>query len=127
MSILVFLFALELGFVPQYNLLEVDSQSQFLYYTELTAGFDLYDIFFIKSTVRTYIQLSDAGYTFNLLQADYSFNIGIRPFPWLEVGWKENCYHPIIYDIDYKLQKSYLGSRQEIYIKISGKIDLIKN
>ena len=124
-GILVLIFALELGITPDYTVMELMDQNSFKGYTEFSVGFELLEIVYLKTSVRTNIEYTNHDYLFAPYQADYMLDLGVRPLEWMEVGFRHYCYHPVISGwetVGDTIQN--VKMKEEIYLRISGKITL---
>ena len=119
MTILLLIFSLEMGLSNPLNFHDLDN------YTQLEVGFEIYELVFIRSHLKTYQMLAHTGYSFNPFQANYLFEIGCYPVEWLEIGFRHYCNHPIISSRTYTpAAESVLDRGEELYFKISGEIIL---
>jgi hypothetical protein len=124
-GILIFFFVLKLAITPDYTIVDIMNQNYFKGYMEATAGLELLNKIYLKATTRTYVEYTNFQYLFAPYQADYTIELGIKPWDWLEIGFKHTCYHPVIsgWKIDEKITQ-YLDTKEEIYLQISGKMVL---
>jgi len=117
MNLLIMLFSITLGLQSSGPLIMEDTPVQ---YIDMQAGFEIADLIFIKGNIVTYIYPSDC-YGFAPFQADYTLNFGVN-FDWLEIGFIHTCSHNVI---SRKLDYIPVWTGEKIYIKISGKINLL--
>ena len=144
MNWLVFLFAFEIGLIPNSNFIMYDRQPEvFQYegyyyyplevqeislvptiYTDLSVEFLLLDIFYIGGGVR--IPMTWAGDSFSPHATYYDFQTGVRLGP-VDVFWHHACRHPqMLYSYDYTTDVGWEGAYDELGISIKGQIPLIK-
>jgi len=117
MTILLLLFTLEAGVLPD------SDETGFTY---VKAEVQIFQYVFVNTDVKTFITKADhTQFTFLPWQADYGFNIGVRPVEWLEAGYRHFCYHPV-YNGRNLDKRSYQRSQSEIYITIKGEVELWK-
>ena len=144
MNWLIFVFALEMGIIPNGAFLLYDRQPAILSYDgayymtdvdmhdisySLYTDFQLEAIFlnymFIGGGVRV-VMLPTNNYTFDPHASYYNFSFGGR-FGRVEVFWRHYCMHPqMAYMYDYVPLDGWEGAYDEIGLKIEGKINLIK-
>ena len=130
MNWIIFLFALELGWLPQGDFAMYDVSGYFakVYPVSYTAYVDLeaevvvLDAFFIGGAVRTSVwQFDHSGWTFFPHKAVYSFSAGAR-FGMLEMGFRHYCIHPVIPFFGLVDPRPiWEGSYEEFYLRISNK------
>lgn len=140
MSWLVFVFALELGFVPEGIVLMYDRQPveyvnensvplttvedlNFSYsvYTDLYVEAVILEYLFIGGGVRV-TMLPTTDYTFDPHACYYTFAFGGRLGP-IEVFWRHYCMHPqMTYMHDYLPLDAWEGAYDEIGLKVKGEI-----
>ena len=120
-TLLAFLFALEIGFIPTNTQIDWVNENSIHGQTTLEAGFIICDLVYIKGTVKTFIELNEnTGYSFFPHQADYSFDIGIK-IDFFSIGFRHACFHPVLSNIG---DRGYKGVTEEIYIRVEKKIKL---
>lgn len=127
MNWLVLLFALELGFSPNYVSMNLAIPEPELNVTE-DIGYVLFeaevvawDHLFVGGAVKTYIQGTGSLTNFHPFESDYMFNAGLR-FGQLEIGGKRFCLHPNRpYNILYNTQGDTDASYTEYYIRMEFK------
>lgn len=124
MNWLIFLFALEVGFLPQGDFIMYEKLElvpvRYSAYTDLQAEIVIGNLFFIGGGVKTGVWYHD-GYTFFPHRASYNFQAGIRR-GMVEAGWRHYCFHPItpfFEFIDYRA--IWEGAYDEIYLRIEKK------
>lgn len=120
-TILAFLFALEMGFIPYNSQINWIDNNNFKSFTILEAGFLICDLFYIKGTIKTFEELSSDSFSFYPHQADYYFDIGIR-YEFFSFGFRHACFHPI--NIGCNINHGYLGQTDEIYFRIESNVKL---
>ena len=123
MQWLVFIFALEAGFVPTNNWVmhETDyyMQEQNQYYVEFAIEAELFEYAFVGGTVKT--RMYDGAKYFSPFTDEYMFNAGLR-FDMLELGFRHFCTHPVIpYIQSNGADINYEGGYEEIYFRIEVK------
>ena len=144
MNWLVFLFALEVGIIPQGNFVMYDRQPEVFYYeghyyypvsveanqlacsfyADLAVEFQIVEIFYVGGSVR--IPMDWAGGSFSPHATYYDFQAGARFGP-VDVFWHHACRHPqMTYMYDYTTLKGWEGAYDELGIKVEGRIPLIR-
>ena len=121
-TILAFIFALELGFVPCNTQIDFINQDNFKGFTMLEAGFTLCDIVYVRGKAKTFIEIADTGYSFYPHQIDFTFDIGIK-LDNISFGFRHTCFHPVFLNNNIN-NTGHLDRHEEIYLKIEGKINL---
>lgn len=128
MNWLILLFALELGYAPNYQSLNVVPETINYNLTE-NVGYVLFeaevvawDILFAGGATKTYIQTKKDNVTnYYPFESDYLFNAGLR-FGLLEIGYRHLCLHPTRpYEIYYNTQTSTDAFYDEFYIRMEFK------
>jgi len=129
MNILVFLFVLELGYLPLddwrcYDPLDYVGNTAL--YINMDAEIDVFSGFlFVGGHCRTSMLTTDRVYFWPNTMT-YGFRFGIRPLEGLEIGFRHMCTHPVMpYIIDAPGKLNYEGAYEEFYIKFSGSFTLI--
>ena len=122
-TILAFIFALELGFVPSNTMIDWINDDSIKGFTTLEAGFTICDIFYVKGAAKTFIEFDKNLSNFLPLQSNYYIDIGFR-FDNISFGFRHFCHHPIIF-LPYYEAIGYNGGGEEIYLQFKGKIDII--
>jgi hypothetical protein len=128
MTWIALIFALELGFLPNGDLIMYEQLDlvpvQYSVYTDLQAEIEIFDLFFIGGGVWTGAWYH-GGYTFWPHRSIYSFHVGLR-WKGIEAGWRHNCFHAQtpyfgFGILDYKA--IWEGGFDQVYIRISGRIN----
>ncbi len=130
MNWLIFLFALELGWLPQGDFVMYYPSSYFakVYpisysaYVDLEAEVVVLDTFFAGGAVRTSVwQRSPSALNFFPHKAVYSFFAGAR-LGMVEMGLRHYCIHPVIPFFGLIDPKPiWEGAYEEIYLRISNR------
>ena len=129
MNWLTFLFALELGWLPQGDFVMYDAERflrlypvAYTAYVDMEAEVVVLDMFFAGGNVRTSVwQQENSGWTFFPHKAVYSFFAGAR-WGMLELGWRHFCIHPVIPFFELIQPKPiWEGAFDEIYLRISNR------
>ena len=127
MNWLLFMFMLEVGFLPQGDLVMYDSMAlDRIYpvrnygYTELQVELQAFGLVFVGGGVKTMIfNHPDQGMSFFPYGANYNVNAGLR-FRGIEVGWRHYCIHPVMPWVglvrDY--EPVWEGWYEEVYFRI---------
>ena len=143
MNWLVFVFSLEMGFIPNGAFLMYEREPVVFsyddaywittvemedfgnsFYTDFQIEAIFLDYMFVGGGVRV-TMLSTNDYTFSPQSSYYNFSFGAR-FSILEVFWHHYCMHPqMTYMYDYVPVNGWEDAYNEIGIKIEGKINLI--
>ena len=144
MNWLDFLFAFEIGFIPQGNFVMYDRQPEVFYYegyyyypvevqqislaqtiyTDLSVEFQFIEIFYIGGSVR--IPMIWAGNSFSPHATYYDFQAGARVGP-VDIFWNHACRHPqMTYAFNYTTDLGWEGSYDELGIRFKGQLPLIK-
>lgn len=127
MSWLMLFFTLEVGFLPQGDMIlyEADYFSYcplyWDFYTDLEAEIELFGFAFLGGGVRTNEYLLGDGGGFWPHKSAYRFFAGLR-WGLLELGFRHWCIHPTIPIFKY-LDASALweGAYEELYLRVSNK------
>lgn len=125
MTWLALLFAFEVGMTPQVGMLaynetiSADAIEYGIYYTQLEAEMQFWQLLFIGGAVRTYIVPGNSDYTFSPRYSSYDFTAGLR-YKMLELGWRHRCFHPMmpympILDVDVR---GIEGWYDELYLRV---------
>jgi len=144
MNWLVFLFAFEIGLIPQGDFLMYDRQPEVFYYegfyyypvtvtniplgptfyTDLSVELQIIEIFYVGGSVRIPMVWIDGG--FDPHSTYYDFQAGVRLGP-VDVFWHHACRHPqMTYAFSYTTDVGWEGYYDELGIKVEGQIPLIK-
>jgi len=126
MNWLILLFAIELGWAPNYesyNIALPDAElnvTQNIGYVLFEAEVVAWDTFFIGGATKTYVQPITLN-AYHPFESDYLFNAGLR-FGELEIGYRHFCLHPnrphnLIYNTKGDTDAGY----EEFYIRIEIK------
>jgi len=125
MNWIAFLFALELGIMPNGTLetftpgpatsQDLDGDFYVLFEAEAT----LFDFLFIGGDVRTEVKNRTTDKSFSPHSAYYGFRAGIRLEP-IEVGFRHMCAHPVVPGSIY-VAKQWEGWYDEVYIRAEVK------
>lgn len=127
MAWLAFFFALEMGFLPQGDMVLYEADyfsycsAQWDFYTDLEAEVELFGCAFIGGGVRTSVYWLGDDYTFWPHKSAYRFFAGLRWGP-MELGWRHYCIHPTIPMFQY-LDATALweGAYEELYLRVSNR------
>ena len=130
MNWLLFMFMLEVGFLPQGGgLVMYDSEGlREMYpnvdrsygYTDLQAELQFFNFLFVGGGVKTMVfSHFKQGKSFFPYEADYNFNVGVR-FRGVEMGFRHYCIHPVIPWVGYfrDYEPVWEGTYEEIYLRI---------
>ena len=124
MSWLVFIFALEIGWLPIDSLKMYEQpmsyQSGQSGYIQFESEIELFKHVFVGGSIRTYISKNKNSYDFWPTRDGYMFYTGLR-YDILEIGFRHYCTHPVV-PWDYQFNPIWEGAYEEIYFRISGKI-----
>jgi len=127
MNWLMFLFALELGWLPSGSFVMYERGPESVYmggsfFTDLEAGFLLFNHFYIGGGIKTIMFRSAKGLIFDPQAVDYKFEYGLR-FGIVDIFFRHHCIHPIMtYMYWYNAELIWEGWYNEIGIRIEGKI-----
>ena len=126
LEILSFLFFVEVGYMPQSQVLTyiapyceeaVNTGQQF--YTELGATVFAWDILYVGGSVRTHVWPVGGG-SFWPHKADYLFRLGVK-LGIVEIGFRHTCKHAVT-----PFQRENLVTvdevHEEIFIRFEGKV-----
>lgn len=128
MTWLAFIFALEIGFLPQGDFIMYEEFElipvQYSIYTDLQAEIEIFDFFFVGGGVKTGAWYH-GGYTFFPHRSSYEFRAGFR-WKLIEAGWRHYCFHPMtpffgFGILDYRA--IWEGAYDELYLRFSGRIN----
>jgi len=144
MTWIVFLFALEIGLVPQGMFLLYDREPAEYTYTgseqlptieDLDFSYSIYTDFQFEAIILDYIfigggirctMLPTNNYTWDPHSLTYNFSFGGRLGP-VELFWHHYCTHPqMTYMYDYYPLDGWEGVYDEIGLKIEGKLQGVK-
>lgn len=129
MNWLLFMFMLEVGFLPQGDLVMYNSETiaevypvQWLGYTDLGMEIQLGNILFVGGGVKTmlFAHPSDVlNVGFFPYGAQYRVNAGIR-FRGVEVGFRHYCIHPVMpwVGIVKDYEPTWEGWYEEVYFRV---------
>jgi hypothetical protein len=139
MTWLAFVFALEAGIIPQNSFVMYQYQmlpeykmneqrnSGPIYFTDLQAELIFFEPLSLFVGGRVRFQMSPFFGTFNPESIFYEFITGIR-YKGIELYYLHACQHPQMTSYwQYKVLAGWEGAYDEIGIKFSGKIDLVKD
>lgn len=127
MTWLVFLFAFEVGFLPNGDFIMYEELEwfpvQYSLYTDLQAEIVIGNLLFVGGGVRTGMWYDGEGYTFFPHRSSYEFRAGLR-WGMVEIGFRHNCYHPQtpffgFGILDYRA--IWEGSFEEAYLRVSNR------
>lgn len=128
MNWLVFLFALEFGWLPGGTFIMYEREpleSVYLggsFFTDMEAEFLLFNHFYIGGGAKTIMFKSNKGLVFDPQAVDYKFEAGIR-IGIIDIFFRHHCIHPIMtYMYWYNTELIWEGWYNEIGIRIEGKI-----
>lgn len=123
MKALMFLFSLELGFLPMGTIVQYEQPAfvQFdgSFYTDLGAAVFLYG-FYIGGGVKTYMWKDQGELSFWPHMADYRVLSGFR---WniFEIGWRHYCIHPVVPMLALtRPQQIWEMAYDEVFVRISN-------
>lgn len=139
MTWLAFAFALQVGMIPQgsftmiyydlkpaYDVQFAQNTSAAIYFTDLRAELIFFEPFSLFMGGETRIQMGPWPGGFNPQSIFYQFNAGIR-YKGLELYYLHACRHPQMANAYmYNVISGWDSAYDEIGIKFSGKVDLIK-
>ena len=116
MNWLIFIFAIEAGFLPRVDLGIVGEP---VFYVQMESRVYIAEIFYIGGSMKTFIFPTD-HYTFDPFSSLYLFETGFEK-GMVKIGFRHYCQHPdrIIYPQYGPLWK---GGYEEIYLRIEGEI-----
>lgn len=127
MNWLLFMFMLEVGFLPQGDLVMYDSEVfaevypvRNYGYTDLQAEIQFFNFLFVGGGVKTMIYNHPGeGVSFFPHSANYNINAGIR-FRGVEIGGNWYCTHPVMpwAGIVEDHRHIWEGQYSEIYLRI---------
>ncbi len=124
MNWIIFIFALEIGWVPNDILRTYEPpmiyNSAESAYIQFESEVELFKLFFIGGSIRTYISKNKNSYDFWPTRDGYMFYTGLR-YDILEIGFRHYCTHPVV-PWNYQFNPIWEGAYEEIYFRISGKI-----
>ena len=124
MSWLVFIFALEAGLIPSDHFVMYEIPTEYVYsqsfYLQMDVEAELFDLFFIGGSIRSYVWKSREGPSFWPFRDGYLFKVGLRKKPF-ELGFRHYCTHPVI-PSQYPAQMNWEGAHEEIYFRIGGRL-----
>ena len=123
-TILSFIFALELGFVPVNTMIDYINDDSFKGYVTLEAGFRIIDIIYINTETHIFIEASGSSYNFYPHQANFIFDAGVNLSDNINIGFRTRCFHPILNSN--KIPSGYFGGGNEFYFRIKGEIPILK-
>jgi hypothetical protein len=123
MNWLVFLYALEIGLLPNNSFVmyqkPADEVFDQAFYIQFESEIEMFRFLFLGGSIRTYLWKDKKGISFWPSRDGYQFNVGFR-YKFLEVGFRHYCTHPVI-PYRYPIQMNWEGSYQEIYLRLSNK------
>jgi hypothetical protein len=125
MNWIVFLFAVEAGFMPmshwtEYPQAHFENRAGSLY-TELETEIQLFWIAFVGGRVVTSMLPSEDTYMFNSLTATYAFSAGFR-IGQLEAGFRHVCGpHPVDSFRSEWYDEAFEGAYEQVYLRVEGR------
>jgi len=125
MNILVFLFMLELGIMPDNVIMGYDSAiperfEKIGYYATLESGLMIYDLLYVKGMIRTEMQKENHALNFVPNLSFYGIEAGLK-YKIFSAGIRRLCAHPVIPYVYKTLDKpNFDTSYSEIFIRIES-------
>ena len=125
MNWIAFLFALELGVLPNGYIgnyinpplmpgFELNGQG----YVDLEGGVELFNFLYIGGGVKTYVDKYNTGKDFMPANIEYDFQVAAT-FGVLSVGYRHYCFHPTIpWVYKRKFTPAWEAWYEEIYIRV---------
>lgn len=103
---IVLTFALEVGLRPQGDVLISLPSRQVIptrgvYYTEFETEVELSGFFFIGGSIVTTSQMKENPVDYRPYNVGWMVEAGVRPWDFLEIGWRHWCEHPVIPFVDW--------------------------
>jgi len=130
MNWLIFLFALELGWLPQGNFAMYNVSDRFMKvypvkytaYVDMEAEVVMFNTLFAGGSVRTSVwQFDSDSWTYFPHKAVYGFFAGVKTRK-VEVGFRHYCIHPVIPFFGCVEPKPiWEGSYEEVYIRVTNR------
>jgi len=130
MNILIFVFALEIGLLPEGHLSMTDV-SEYTYdlnyslYVQFECELQFFDMLFIGGKIYSpfWKKYGEPGFAPDSIE--YLFNGGIR-FYFIEIGFRHYCKHPVLpwYNSTFSFRPVWEASIDELYIRFQGRTKL---
>lgn len=125
MTWLAFVFALELGLLPNYGFVMYQPDPEYVIdqhalYTDLEASVEAGG-FYLGGAMRCYFWAHRNDYGFSPFQMTYRFDAGWRNDR-LNIGFRHYCMHPVVPWSSHMPEKNWEGAYEELFIRLEGKI-----
>lgn len=121
-NILVFLFIFKLGFLPDNAFVHDNNRITFndSFHAEFGIELLILNHIFINAQMENYFKLKIGELSFSPYRDIYNISLGLR-FDNFEIGVKHFCVHPVVGSV---IIDELKGSVTEIYIQLTGKVNL---
>lgn len=124
MTWLAFLFALEIGIVPQEIHVQywpgvIEFQKSTALYGTLEAELIFFNYIFLGSAVETTMAMESGGTSYRPSGIAFDFEIGILFGP-VKFAYRHMCQHPLLTDCDWTEETWRQGSSDRVYIRFEG-------
>lgn len=125
-------FALEVGYMPQGDMLMYESPSFIttagMFYTSLETRATLGRVIFLGGMAKTFVFSTEGSLSFWPERMLYGFEAGINLGPNLELGFRHFCTHPMFpyvwagrsEDPTYANGALWEGAYEEVYMRLEG-------
>jgi len=125
MSWLVFIFALEAGFLPNYGFVMYQAPeavvAEHSLYVDMEASVEIHG-FYVGGGMRCYMWKTIGDIEFYPYQMTYRFDAGWRN-EWLNIGFRHYCQHPVMPWMPFQRpDQNWEGAYEELCFRVRGRI-----